>query len=109
MIRLEGTPRLSGVGARRTQLCVRGVNSLPTKISVAPGTETTDREVPVDAHVPHVAGDSASERLDSWLQAPAANGRSRRTLCLTDRARSPRMVGFGRGASCTSRLNWGVV
>jgi hypothetical protein len=25
-------------------------------VSVAPGTETTDREVPVDAHAPHVVG-----------------------------------------------------
>ena len=33
---------------------------LPREISVAPGTETTDREVPVDAHAPHVVGDSAS-------------------------------------------------
>ena len=31
---------------------------------VAPGTETTDREVPVDPHAPHVVGDTASERLD---------------------------------------------
>jgi hypothetical protein len=38
---------------------------LPREISVAPGTETTDREAPVDAHAPHVVGDSASERLDA--------------------------------------------
>ena len=38
---------------------------LPREISVAPGTETTDREVPVDAHAPHVVGDSASERFDA--------------------------------------------
>src|SRR5262249_20864759 len=38
---------------------------LPREISVAPGTETTDREVPVDAHAPHVIGDSASERFDA--------------------------------------------
>src|SRR4029453_9912195 len=38
---------------------------LPREISVAPGTETTDREVPVDAHAPHVIGDSASEPFDA--------------------------------------------
>ena len=38
---------------------------LPREISVAPGTETTDREVPVDAHAPHVVGHSASERFDA--------------------------------------------
>jgi hypothetical protein len=38
---------------------------LPREISVAPGTETTDREVPVDAHAPYVVGDSASERFDA--------------------------------------------
>src|SRR5262249_12087203 len=37
----------------------------PREISVAPGTETTDREVPVDAHAPHLVGDSASERFDA--------------------------------------------
>ena len=36
---------------------------LPREISVAPGTETSDREVPVDAHAPHVIGDSASKRF----------------------------------------------
>ena len=35
------------------------------RISVAPGTETTDREVPVDPHAPHVVGDSASEAFDA--------------------------------------------
>jgi hypothetical protein len=39
--------------------------SLPREISVAPGTETTDREVPVDAHAPHVVGDSAGEWFDA--------------------------------------------
>ncbi len=38
---------------------------LPREISVAPGAQTTDREVPVDAHAPHVVGDSASERFDA--------------------------------------------
>jgi hypothetical protein len=38
---------------------------LPREISVAPGTETTDCKVPVDAHAPHVVGDSVSERLDA--------------------------------------------
>jgi hypothetical protein len=38
---------------------------LPREISVAPGTETTDGQVPVDAHAPHVIGDSASERFDA--------------------------------------------
>src|SRR5438552_17240662 len=38
---------------------------LPREISVAPGAETTDRKVPVDAHAPHVVGDPASERFDA--------------------------------------------
>src|SRR5262249_47323252 len=38
---------------------------LPREITVAPGTETTDREAPVDAHAPHVVGDSTSERFDA--------------------------------------------
>ena len=38
---------------------------LPREISVAPGTETTDREVPVDAYAPHIVGDSASQRFDA--------------------------------------------
>src|SRR5262249_49162153 len=38
---------------------------LPREISVAPGTETSDGEVPVDAHAPHVVGDSASEWFDA--------------------------------------------
>ena len=38
---------------------------LPPEISVAPGTETTDRTVPVHPHAPHVVGDSASERFDA--------------------------------------------
>jgi hypothetical protein len=38
---------------------------LPREISLAPGAETTDREVPIDAHAPHVVGDSASERFDA--------------------------------------------
>jgi hypothetical protein len=38
---------------------------LPREIRVAPGTETADREVPVDAHAPHVVGDSASEWFDA--------------------------------------------
>jgi hypothetical protein len=38
---------------------------LPREVSVAPRTETTDRKVSVDAHAPHVVGDSASERLDA--------------------------------------------
>src|SRR5207248_11583296 len=37
----------------------------PREISVAPRAETTDRMVPVDAHAPHVVGDSASERFDA--------------------------------------------
>jgi hypothetical protein len=39
--------------------------SLPREISVAPGSETTDRKVPVDAHAPHIVGDSTSERFDA--------------------------------------------
>jgi hypothetical protein len=38
---------------------------LPREIGVASGTETTDREVPVDAHAPHVVGHSASEWFDA--------------------------------------------
>src|SRR5262249_15352308 len=38
---------------------------LPREINVAPGAETTDREAPVDAHAPHVVGDSASEPFDA--------------------------------------------
>ena len=38
---------------------------LPVEIGVAPGTETTDREAPADAHAPHVVGDSPSERFDA--------------------------------------------
>ena len=37
----------------------------PREIGVAPGTETSDREVPVDAHAPHVVGDAASEWFDA--------------------------------------------
>jgi hypothetical protein len=48
---------------------------LPREISVAPGTETTDREVPVEAHPPQVVGDSASERFDaSDVVAPLLEG-----------------------------------
>jgi hypothetical protein len=38
---------------------------LPREIGVAPATETTNRESPVDAHAPHVVGDSAGERFDA--------------------------------------------
>jgi hypothetical protein len=39
---------------------------LPRKISVAALAETTDREVPADAHAPHlIDANSASERLDA--------------------------------------------
>jgi hypothetical protein len=38
---------------------------LPREIRVAPGAETTDRELPAHAHAPHVVGDSARERLDA--------------------------------------------
>ena len=38
---------------------------LPRAIGVASGTETTDREVPVDAHATHVVGHSASEWFDA--------------------------------------------
>jgi hypothetical protein len=37
----------------------------PIEISVAPGTETTDRNAPVNTHAPYVVGDSASERFDA--------------------------------------------
>ena len=38
---------------------------LPGEISVASGPETTHGEAPVDAHTPHVIGDSASKRFDA--------------------------------------------
>jgi hypothetical protein len=39
---------------------------LPREVSVAAGAETTDREMPVDAHAPHlVDANSASERFDT--------------------------------------------
>jgi hypothetical protein len=37
---------------------------LPREIGVAPGTVTTDSEVPVDAYAPHVVGDASGERFD---------------------------------------------
>ena len=43
---------------------------LPREISVAPATGTTDREVPVDAHAPHVVGNSASEWFDASCVSP---------------------------------------
>ncbi len=48
-----------------SQVTMPEAAGLPRKISVAPGTETTHREVSVDAHAPHVVGDSASERFDA--------------------------------------------
>jgi hypothetical protein len=38
---------------------------LPREISVAPGTETSDREVPMDERAPHVVGDAANEWFDA--------------------------------------------
>src|SRR6478609_8250642 len=38
---------------------------LPREIRVAPFSQTTDRETPVDAHAPHIIGDSAGEWLDA--------------------------------------------
>ena len=38
---------------------------LPREIGVAPSTEASDREVPADAHAPHVVGAAAGERLDA--------------------------------------------
>jgi hypothetical protein len=38
---------------------------LPREISVAPDTATSDRELPVDAHAPHVVGHAASERFNA--------------------------------------------
>jgi hypothetical protein len=38
---------------------------LPREISIAPGTETADREAPVDSNAPHVVGDSAREPLNA--------------------------------------------
>lgn len=38
---------------------------LPSEISIAPGTETTDRTVTVDAQAPHVIHDAAGETLDA--------------------------------------------
>jgi hypothetical protein len=44
---------------------------LPCEISVAPGIETTDRELPVDTHSPYVVCDSAGEWLDaSYVVTP---------------------------------------
>jgi len=43
---------------------------LPREISVAPGTEATDHDVPVDAHAPHVVGHAASERFDERASSP---------------------------------------
>src|SRR5262245_48180849 len=37
----------------------------PREISIASDTETSDREVPVDAHAPHVVGYSARELFDA--------------------------------------------
>jgi hypothetical protein len=51
--------------------CERCQLGLSREISVAPGTETSDREVPVDVHTPHVVGDSASEWFDaSYIFTP---------------------------------------
>ena len=57
----------SGSAPARSDLHGRGVGGLglPAEISVAPRTETTDREAPLDAHAPHVVGDPAGERLDA--------------------------------------------
>ena len=42
-------------------------------VGVAPGAEATDREAPLDAHAPHVAGDPAGERFDAGdADAPLA-------------------------------------
>jgi hypothetical protein len=38
---------------------------LPCEIGVPSGAKATDSEAPVDAHAPHVVGDSASEGLDA--------------------------------------------
>jgi hypothetical protein len=39
---------------------------LPREISVTPATEATDREMPVDAHAPHlIDANSASERFNT--------------------------------------------
>jgi hypothetical protein len=56
---------------------------LPREIGVAPSTETTDRAAPVDAHAPHVVGDSAGERFEaSGVFTPLAE-------CLPSRSRHP--------------------
>ncbi len=36
---------------------------LPREISVTSGAETTDRELPVDTHTPHLVDNSATERF----------------------------------------------
>jgi hypothetical protein len=38
---------------------------LPCEISVASGAKATDSEAPVDAHAPHLVGDSASEGFEA--------------------------------------------
>src|SRR5690606_28151693 len=39
--------------------------SLPREISIAPGAEPAHREAPIDAHAPHIVGDSTSEWFDA--------------------------------------------
>jgi hypothetical protein len=38
---------------------------LPGEIGVASGPKATDSEAPVESHIPHVVGDSASEGFDA--------------------------------------------
>ena len=71
---------------------------LPREISVAPGTETTDCEVPVDAHAPHVVGDSANEWFDaSYVFTPLPE-------CLPSHGRHFRGVPDIARANRTSRI-----
>jgi len=37
----------------------------PRKIGVAPRAETADREASVEAHAPHIVGNSAGEAFDA--------------------------------------------
>jgi hypothetical protein len=37
----------------------------PCEISVGPGAETSDRDLPVDANAPHVVGDSTGKWFDA--------------------------------------------
>src|SRR5437762_2356127 len=71
--RTAGRPS-SGSAPARSDLHGRGVGGArsPTRDQCRSGIKTTDREVPVGTHAPHVIGDSACERFDaSDVSTPA--------------------------------------